>query len=153
MGRAQPWVAGTVSLPPPIDPVRNAPLRLHEPTYVRLYRAVTQPSNARAFAKLHLGTRPFDGRFANMTKKLVLVLALGLSAMGCSSEADVICEKLDECNVLAGRSLEECVELVEKAGTEGERADCASCVEEKSCSTLTETYSCVDECAAVTADL
>lgn len=101
-----------------------------------------------SFAKLRLGTGPFDGRFANMTKNLLLALTLGLLASGCSSDGEIFCEKMDECNFLDGVSVEECAERVDKGGTEGERADCAACVDEKSCSSI-DNGSCDADCTAL----
>lgn len=83
-----------------------------------------------------------------MKKNWILGLALGLFAMGCSSDGEVFCEKMDECNFLSGMSVDECSERVDKAGTEGERADCAACVDEKSCSSI-DNGSCDADCTAL----
>jgi hypothetical protein len=102
------------------------------------------------FAKLRLGTRPFDGRFANMTKKLVLGLACGLLGLGCSSSGEIICEKiLDECHLadlFPGVSTEECAERLDKDMTESQGEDCASCIDEASCSTIVN-GGCDPECS------
>jgi hypothetical protein len=68
--------------------------------------------------------------------RTVFVFFLALTAFGCVSDAETICQKADECNILVGQSESECVERAEKDRTEGELADCVDCIDGKSCSTL-----------------
>jgi hypothetical protein len=78
-----------------------------------------------------------------------LLLVLGsLSAVACASDATVICEKMDECNLLEGQSVDDCTEEVDKAGTDSTRADCAECVDEKSCTTISN-GGCTLDCIAL----
>lgn len=73
---------------------------------------------------------------------LVLILAFA----GCGSDAGTICGKLDECNALEGLSVDDCEERVEKLGTDSTRADCAECLDSKSCSTI-DNGGCNADCA------
>ena len=70
------------------------------------------------------------------TIKALGFMFLAASAIGCGSDAQAICDKYDECNLLAGVSVDDCVELGEKLQTESKLADCAACVEGKSCDTI-----------------
>lgn len=82
-----------------------------------------------------------------MKYRLLVWVCLGWSITACKgSDAEVICDKLDECNLLLGLSKADCVDETEKAGTESERKTCADCVKDKSCSSLTS-GACSAECA------
>ncbi len=85
--------------------------------------------------------------YAPTMKLSTVVLALSISGLvGCASDADVICDKVDECNLLQGISLDDCVERVEKISTDSERETCANCAKDKSCSSIAS-GACVAECA------
>ncbi len=79
----------------------------------------------------------------------VVVLALSISGLlGCASDADVICDKIDECNfnaLIPGVSMDECVELLEKNATDSQRETCANCVKDKSCQSIAS-GACNAEC-------
>jgi hypothetical protein len=78
-----------------------------------------------------------------------LVLVLGsLLSVACASDAEVICKKLDECNMLTNQSVDDCTSKVEKAGTDAERSDCADCMDDKSCSTI-HNGGCLAECVSL----
>ena len=85
--------------------------------------------------------------------KLLLVLGLGLLSIGCTSDAEAICDKLDECNSLTGTSVDECTEEIEDEVSEGAISDCSDCVDDESCSDLTNTDACDSECASLLAQL
>ena len=80
-------------------------------------------------------------RWINAMTLIVCVAFLS----GCFNDAETICEKADECNILVGQSVEECVEDVEKQGTDSEIEDCATCAEEKSCGSIVA-QACDSEC-------
>jgi len=67
---------------------------------------------------------------------VVFTMLLGLSLAACGSDASTICEKLQECNALQGVSVEGCEENVEKNSTDSQRADCADCMDGKTCETI-----------------
>jgi hypothetical protein len=64
-----------------------------------------------------------------------------------AADAELICDKLDECNLLTGLSYTDCVEQVDEGLTSAKR-DCANCVDGKACATLTN-EACDAECAAL----
>ena len=78
--------------------------------------------------------------------KLLLVVSLGLLSIGCTSDAEVICDKLDECNSLTGTSVDDCTDELEDEGSENALEDCADCVGDESCSDLNNTDACDSEC-------
>jgi hypothetical protein len=85
-----------------------------------------------------------------MTKKLALGFLVAISAVGCSTNGEIICEKImDECHLgetfFAGISTSECAEELDKEMTETQGEDCASCIDEASCTTITN-GGCDAEC-------
>ncbi len=70
------------------------------------------------------------------TLKALGLLFFVASATGCGSDAQAVCDKLDECNMLFGTSVDSCVETGEKDKTDSQLSDCAECVDGKSCETL-----------------
>ena len=61
----------------------------------------------------------------------VLLAALALFSLSCTSDETAICERLDECNVLpAGTSVEDCEDDAEDID---DTEDCRECVEEEDC--------------------
>lgn len=69
-----------------------------------------------------------------MTRTHLMLLVLALS--GCASDADTICDKLDECNLLR-TSTKECAENFETAYKDSEREACAKCIDAASCAGIT----------------
>jgi len=63
------------------------------------------------------------------------------------SDAELICQKFDDCNILEGISYDDCVERVD-TGLSSAKRDCADCVDGKSCTTLGN-GSCEAECASL----
>src|SRR5262245_42058511 len=96
-------------------------------------RTPTQPSTRRALAAWRLAS--------------VGLCLMPLTA--CRSDAEVVCEQLDECNMavsalellrtlgLAGIDAERtCIQRAEESLSEWELSRCAECVEDRSCSAL-----------------
>jgi hypothetical protein len=78
------------------------------------------------------------------------LLCLGWSMTACkASDAEVICDKADECNFLFGISRDDCVDIAEDEGTESELQTCADCGKDKSCPSLTD-GACAAECSFLT---
>lgn len=72
-----------------------------------------------------------------MKKRWAIGVLFAFSALACSSEGEVICEKLDECNILApGYSVEDCAEEAEDELNSSQLTDCATCIDEKSCNSI-----------------
>ena len=72
-----------------------------------------------------------------MNKRWAIGVLFAFFALACSSEGEVICEKLDECNILAaGFSVEDCAEEMEDLLNSSQLTDCATCVDEKSCNSI-----------------
>lgn len=73
---------------------------------------------------------------------LLTILSLSFFLVACGgSSAEVICDKLDECNILQGQSASECTDEIEDAIDDGrvdedDVADCADCVEDNTCSEI-----------------
>jgi len=83
-----------------------------------------------------------------MKNRYLLGVLLGLLSIACSSEGEIICEKADECNLLIGQSIEDCAEDVEAELNSSQLTDCATCVDEKSCSSIVG-GGCNAECGVV----